>query len=67
MKNIKTDFNYKKHYYKIAELHKPEGLFELWESKHYGDEVVALVTLNGNITGSTWDDLYIWYDEEFNA
>lgn len=50
---------------KLDQLHKPEGLFELWEHDKYGDEAEALVTLNGEIVGFTWDNLHIFYEEDY--
>lgn len=42
-----------KGYYRIDKF----GLFELWESEKYGDEVPAKVTFKGQIIGETYDSL----------
>ena len=43
--------------YRIDQRRRPEGLWELWESKRHGDEVPAIVTLNGEIFTKTWEGL----------
>ena len=44
-----------------------EGLFELWESKKYGDVAPAKVTLNGDEVGETWDSLTDFYKEGYEG
>lgn len=44
-------------YYKLSERHTAKGLFELWESEKYGDEVPSIVTLNGIEFSATFDTL----------
>jgi hypothetical protein len=53
-----------KGYYKISEMRTAKGLFELWESKKYGDEVAAKVTLCGIEIGETWNDLRTFINDE---
>lgn len=50
-----------KGYYRIDKARYTEGLFELWESKKFGDEAPAKVTLNGIEVGETWDSLDEFY------
>ena len=52
------------HHYKIDEIQVMEGKLELWESKKYGDERKAIVTINGEIIGKTWESLNTFYEEE---
>ncbi len=52
-----------KGYTVIDEVKKPEGLYQLWESNRFGDEVAAPVTLNGERIGETYDRLEEWIDE----
>lgn len=54
-----------KGFYKISEMRTTDGLLELWESKKYGDEVAAVVTLNGRKIGRTFDDLRTYYYDEY--
>lgn len=54
-----------KEYYKISEMVTPQGLLELWESKKFGDEVAAKVTLCGIEIGKTYDDLRTYYYDEY--
>lgn len=53
------------HYYKIDSYQTTEGLFELWESKKYGDTVSAIVTLSGEYIGRTWESLPDFYHNEW--
>lgn len=52
-----------KNYYKIATYMHEFGKFELWESKIYGDEAPALLTLNGATVMETYDDIYTAVDD----
>ena len=40
-----------------------EGRFQLWESNRFGEDSPAIVTLNGEIIGITWDGLILFIDE----
>lgn len=46
-----------KGYYRIDSSRGVKGLYELWESKKFGDEIACAVTLNGQEIDSTWDNL----------
>ena len=53
-------------HYRIATRTTMFGVFELWESKKYGDEMPADVWLNGAKVGATWDDLDTWlFDNDY--
>ena len=52
-------------YYRIDKARYMEGLFELWESKVFGDEAPTKVTLNGVEVGETWDSLAVFYNEYY--
>ena len=51
--------------YRIDEMQVTEGKLELWESKTYGDEAQAYVTLNGELIGRTWETLADFYYEDY--
>ncbi len=53
-----------KGYYKIDTQVSPIGKFELWESERYGDEAPAVVTLDGEPFGETWDSLWQFLKDE---
>lgn len=46
-----------KRHYVIAERLTGQGLFQLWEHEDYGDEVAAILTLDGVQVCHTWDDI----------
>ncbi len=39
---------------KIGELVTPDGTYRLWESRKWGDEEPAVVTLDNRVVGQTW-------------
>lgn len=47
----------------IDEKTECDGLWQLWESNKYGDEREAIVTLNGQMIGKTWDGLFTFIAE----
>lgn len=44
-------------YYKIDELRNIDGLYEMWEDELYGEDVPAVVTLDGQWWGETNESL----------
>ena len=54
---------YKKDYHRIDWVVTSEGLLELWEHDYWGDEVPALVVLNGEVVDETMDDIFTYLKE----
>lgn len=54
---------YKKDYHRIDWVVTREGLLELWENDDWGDEVPALVVLNGEVVDETMDDIFTYLKE----
>lgn len=52
-------------HYVIDTLRNEYGLFELWESRKYGDLVACVVTLNRNIVGTTFETLTEFIENEY--
>ena len=52
-------------YYVIDRMHKPQGIFKLWEHRYFGEYMACTVTLNGQKVGETLDDLQTWYEDEY--
>ena len=48
-------------YYPVDSMKVPEGTLVMWESKLYGEEARAKVTLNGKEVGTTWETLVDFY------
>lgn len=55
-----------KNYYVIDELICCLGKFELWESEIYGEDAIAIVTLNGVKVGATFDSLSLFVRENYD-
>ena len=52
-----------KDYLLVDTIITERGKWELWEDEKYGDEVEAIVTLNGEKIGSTYDFLETYIKE----
>lgn len=52
-------------HYVIDTLRNEYGLFELWESRKYGDLDACVVTLNRNIVGTTFETLTEFIENEY--
>lgn len=52
-----------KGYYRIDKRYTKYGIYELYESLRYSDEVESLVTLNGIVHGYTYESLDIYIEE----
>ena len=54
---MKLSAEFKSKFYKIAEKHEPEGLYELYEHKTKGEDYPHQLVLNDELKMPTRDDI----------